>query len=64
MWDVIDKDKNNSSYLPINFPSVVPPIMKNILAKADSGSLLHYFKNDNKCVLREKTQQRIRFEIS
>ena len=38
--------------MPINFPSVVPTIIKNTLAKSDSRSLRHYFKNDGKGVLR------------
>ena len=42
--ELIDKDKNEALSLPITFPSVLPSLMKNILAKADSGALRYYFK--------------------
>ena len=45
---MIDADKNNYSYLPIAFPSVVPPILKTIIAKLDIGSSQDYFKNYGK----------------
>ena len=48
---MIDKDKNKSSYLQITFPSVVPPIMKNSLAKLGSIASQHYFKNEDRSVL-------------
>ena len=41
--ELIDKDKNKSSYLPITLPAVFPPIMKIILKKSDSGALQRYF---------------------
>ena len=46
-----DKDKNKSSYLTINFKSVVSPIMKTILAKADSGALSNCLKNEDKDIV-------------
>ena len=47
----IDKYKNKPLSLPINFTSVVPPIMKTVLAKANSGSPQHYLRNEDKGVL-------------
>ena len=51
--EVMDKDKSNSSYLPINLPYVVPHIMKNLLWKSYSGASLRYFKNKDKGLLRD-----------
>ena len=41
--EVVDKDKNKSSYLPITLSSVVLPIMNTILAKSDSGESQNSF---------------------
>ena len=49
--DLIEKDKNKYSSLTINFIYISPPIMITILAKADSVSLRHHFKNEDKGVL-------------
>ena len=47
----MDKDKNKSSSSPITFTYVVPPIIKTILAKSDSGASQNYFKNEYKVIL-------------